>query len=51
MSFFYFSGALFFSHFAYRHFKALNQQGLLADMNIVPGFNGNQGADYGRMQE
>lgn len=59
MSFFYFSSAIYFSHFAYRHFKSMSQQGLLDGMNIAPpGFpnananpNANQNDNYRRMPE
>ena len=43
MSFFYFSTAIYFSHYAYRHFKAMNQDGLLNPLNMGGPVNPNQG--------
>lgn len=54
MSFFYFTIAIYFSHYAYRHFKAMNQQGLLGGMNFMPPANPGGAAeptDYRRVQE
>ncbi len=52
-SFFYFSAAIYFSHYAYRHFKAMNQDGMLGGMNFVPPVNPNanmeNAADYRRV--
>lgn len=45
MSFLYFGNAIYFSHYAYRHFKALNQEGMMGGMNFMPPGNPNQGAD------
>ncbi len=54
MSFFYFTVAIYFSHYAYRHFKAMNQQGMLGGMNIMPPVNPNadvEPGNYRRVQE
>jgi hypothetical protein len=56
MSFFYFSTAIYFSHYAYRHFKAISQEGMLGGMNFMPPNNpnadaNNDGGDYRRVQE
>jgi hypothetical protein len=55
MSFFYFSTAIYFSHYAYRHFKAMNQEGMLGGMNVMPPNNPNadadNGGDYRRVQD
>lgn len=56
MSFFYFGTAIYFSHYAYRHFKAMNQQGLLDGMNFGPPGNpnrgqGDDGGNYRRVQD
>lgn len=55
VSFFYFTNAIYLSHYAYRHFKAMSQQGLLDAMNFGPPADPNRAqegaADYRRVQE
>jgi hypothetical protein len=49
VSLFYFWTALYFSHYTYRHFKYINQQGLLNNQEIFRD-QANSGTGYYQMQ-
>lgn len=56
ISFFYFSTAIYFSHYAYKHFKSISQDGLLNGMNFGGAMGPNQGfqeneGEYQRVQD
>lgn len=55
ISFFYFTSAIYFSHYSYRHFKSLTSEGQ-NQFNIIPPMNPNGGAalnedQYRRIEE